>query len=261
MNVSFDYPITEKIYKFAKTRKLKLFIFESDESNEVNRPAILFFHGGSFVESSATPARFQKQANYFSTKGFVSICVDYRTACDDDFLPTQAVMDAKSAIRWVRGHAKELNIDPNRVVMCGASSGGFTCLNSAMIDGFDEDKDNLAISKAPNALIIYNAGIDGVEIIGRLFPELNNISTQLSPLHHIKRGLPPMILFVGTADTKTYGPDKEFCDSWKEAGNQCEFISYEGLDHGFFNYGQHDNIPFHDTNERAYNFLKSLNLT
>lgn len=77
------------------------------------------------------------------------------------------------------------------------------------------------------------------------------------PLHHVRAGLPPMIWFVGTSDL-IYDDNKRFCQLWAENGNECEFVDYEGMEHGFFNYGRHDNIPYYDTLKRMHNFMDSI---
>ncbi|WP_245308150.1 hypothetical protein [Halalkalibacter urbisdiaboli] len=80
----FDYPVNEVTYKVIGERKLNLYILEP-ESNSKSRAAISFFIGGSLGKGSRTPADFQDQAHYFSAKGVVSICVDYRTGHDESF--------------------------------------------------------------------------------------------------------------------------------------------------------------------------------
>jgi acetyl esterase len=247
----------EKVYKHVGERELKLYIFNTDEQTE-NRPVILFFHGGSYVKSDRTPFQFQHHAKLYASKGILSICVDYRTANDmEDFSPLHAISDAKSSIQWVRQHHRELGIDPNKIIMCGASSGGYTVLCSILSEGLNNITDDVNINHIPNALIMFNPGVDGVEIINRLFPKLNHKAKQLSPLHNISRDLPPLIWFIGTRDI-IYKSNKEFYEKWLEYGNQCTFYTYEGMPHGFFNYGAFDNKPFSETNNEIEKFLISL---
>ncbi|WP_235885410.1 alpha/beta hydrolase [Paenibacillus cymbidii] len=163
-------------------RKLTRYVFEP-EIPGANRTAILFFNGGTFKKGPLTPAQFQQQARYFSMQGIVAICVDYRNGHDDGFVPMQAISDAKSAVHWVRSHAALLGVNPNRIVMCGASAGGYTAVSSIMFKGLNDDE---STDCTPNALVIFAAGMDGVDIMGRLFPELLEQATELSPMHNIK---------------------------------------------------------------------------
>lgn len=253
---SFDFVVEETDYKKLEGRDLKLFIFNPLNLTQ-DRTAILFFHGGSYVKSDRTPLNFQHHAELYASKGIVSICVDYRTANDtENFSPLHAISDAKSSIQWVRQHHKELGVNPNKIIMCGASSGGFTVLCSILsreVIELEVDKTN----NIPNALIMFNPGVNGVEVLNRLFPTLSDKAEKVSPIHNIVRGLPPMIWFIGTGDI-IYESNIEFYKKWLECGNRCTFHTYEGMPHGFFNYGAFENRPFKETNEEVEKFLKSL---
>lgn len=256
MKVQFDFSVTEKTYGVIGDRNLKLYIFEP-ETLKKNRAAILFFYGGSFNKGKRTAAQFQHQANYFSSIGIVSICVDYRNANDEEFSPIQAISDAKSAVRWVRKNCNNLGVDPDKIVMCAASSGGYTAVPSIMFENINNENDDIYINNIPNALVVFAAGMDGLDITERLFPELKEMAQQLSPMHNIKKCLPPTIWFCGTADI-AFKQNKKFCKEMVKVGNTCTFITYEGMEHGFFNYGLHENIHFNNTNQRIELFLKSL---
>ncbi|WP_211749414.1 alpha/beta hydrolase [Paenibacillus sp. Marseille-Q4541] len=251
--IQFDLPVRELIYKVIGERHLKLYIFEPEEPVD-NKTAILFFNGGSYKKGPLTPAQFQHQARYLSSKGVVSICVDYRNGHDDGFTPVQAISDAKSAITWVRTHSAELGVNPNQIVMCGASAGGYTVVSSIMFDHINDDQ---SADYIPNGLVVLAAGMDGVDIMERLFPELLDRATDLSPIHNIKKCLPPTLWMCGTSD-ELYTQNKKFTNSMKAKGNDITFVSYEGMGHGFFNYGWHENKPYNETTLRIEEFLKSL---
>lgn len=250
MSGLFEFPVQELEYKIAGERHLKLYIFNSG-SVVPNRPAILFFHGGSFAKTGGSISQFQHHAKYFANQGFVTMCVDCRNGSEPEFSPKQAISDARDAFAWVLTHATDLGICATRIVMCGASSGGYTVLCSVMIEEYHGESSPLL----PSALVIFNAGVDGVEITNRLFPHLNDQAlATLSPLHHVKTELPPMMWFVGTSDA-IYDDNKRFCELCKDTGTVCEFVEYDGMDHGFFNYGRHENVPYIDSLHRMKNFL------
>ncbi|SFS53126.1 alpha/beta hydrolase [Paenibacillus sp. 453mf] len=254
--IEFDYPVKQVTCKTVGERKLSLYIFEPEHSNASakNRTVILFFNGGSFKKGPLSPAQFQNQARYLASQGVVSVCVDYRNGHDEGFTPIQAISDAKTAVGWVRSNATKLGIDPNRVVMCGASAGGYTAVSSIMFDEFNDDNSTNYI---PNALIVFAAGMDGVDIMDRLFPHLAERATDMSPVHHIKKCLPLTLWMCGTSD-ELYEQNLIFVEQMNKAGNNITFLTYEGMGHGFFNYGWHDNNPYNDTTLKIQQFLASL---
>ncbi|MBO9599834.1 MAG: alpha/beta hydrolase fold domain-containing protein, partial [Cohnella sp.] len=254
--MSFDYPVTRLTYKTVGERRLSLFVFEP-ERRETNRAAILFFNGGSFGPNPAlTPAQFQHQARYYSTLGIVAICVDYRNGADAGFTPDQAICDAKSAVRWVRNHKEELGIDPNKIAMCGASAGGYVAVSSIMFDHLDDDAHGNRTNTVPNSLIVFAAGMDGVDIMERLYPDRRDKAAEMSPLHHIRRCLPPTLWMCGTSDA-LYEQNRTFVERMVQTGNRIVFVPYEGMEHGFFNYGRHENKYYYETRSEIERFLAS----
>lgn len=81
-------------------------------------PVVVWIHGGSWWGGSKEdcPATFMVSA------GFATVSINYRLSQEAPF-PAQLV-DCKSVIRYLREHAKELNIDPTRIGVWGASAGG-----------------------------------------------------------------------------------------------------------------------------------------
>jgi acetyl esterase/lipase len=232
-----------------------LYVFEPEKREEKNA-VILFLNGGSFHKGPLSPLQFQHQANYFSTLGVTAICTDYRNSYDEGFSPTQAICDTKSAVRWVRKHADQLGIDRNKIVVCGASAGGYMAIASLMFEDIDDDIDRME-EYVPNALIMFAAVMDGVDIMRRRFPELLEKAERLSPLHNIKSCLPQTLWICGTADID-YVQNKEFIEQMVQAGNKIEFKTYQDMEHGFFNYGKHENKYFHETKLDIENYLRSL---
>lgn len=90
------------------------------------RPAIVFVHGGSWMSGDARHqdgiADLPATLAMLAAKGYVVASVNYRLAGEAHF--PAAVRDVKSAIRWLRGHAGDYNIDTTRVMVWGAEAGG-----------------------------------------------------------------------------------------------------------------------------------------
>ena len=88
---------------------------------------------------------------FFNSKGIHAAVVDYRVAPNRYPAP---LADAQRAIKLLRAHSTELNIDPNKIVICGFSAGGHLAASALVLDdvscfGHTPDKiDNE--SAAPN---------------------------------------------------------------------------------------------------------------
>lgn len=232
-----------------------LYIFEPEFQAD-KRAAILFLNGGSFHKGPQSPLQFQHQAKYFSTLGITAICVDYRNGYDEGFTPLQAICDVKSAVRWIRNHEDLLHIDGQKIIVCGASAGGYLAVASIMFENINDDDSELTDS-IPNACIIFAAMMDGIDIMRRRCPELLDIAEDISPLHHVKQCLPKMLWISGTAD-EDYHQNKAFINQMNHAGNEITLKTYEDMEHGFFNYGRHENKYFHETKKDMEHFLRTL---
>lgn len=171
--IRFDYEVGEVTFKLVGDRHLTLYTFEPSGQFTHPRPAILFFNGGSFKKDPKLPNQFQHQAHYFSTLGMLAICVDYRNGADEGFTPPQAISDVQSAVRYVRKNAIELGVDPNNIIVCGSSAGGYIIVSSIMFSNLDDEEAPLKnVDHVPNELIIFSADMDGVDIMRRRYPEL-----------------------------------------------------------------------------------------
>ena len=82
-------------------------------------------------------------------------------------------------------------------------------------------------------------------------------------VHHVKKGIPPTLIFHGTADkTVPFENVERFTALMKEAGNQCTLVPYKGKGHGFFNgsffRAKNTDEDFDMTMAKSLEFLKSL---
>ena len=107
-------------------------------------------------------------------------------------------------------------------------------------------------------LIIFAAGMDAVDIMTRLYPELIPISLSISPKHNIKYSLPPTLWMCGTGD-ELYDQNKDFITQMTRVGNEIRLLIYEGMEHGFFNYGRHQNIYYESTINEIETYLIEKN--
>jgi len=260
----------EFTYKSIDDLNLKLWVFNPPGHNAKDKkPAIVFFFGGGW--NAGTPGQFEPHCEYLAARGMIPILVDYRVYTRHKVLASKCISDAKSAIRWVREHAGELGVDPDRIAAGGGSAGGHLAAATAVLNKFDEPIENGNISSKPNALVLFNpalvlapANFDSDDM--QLKEKLNNMGQRfgadpldISPYHNLKSGAPPTIIFHGTDDTTVpISTIQIYCDKMKELGNKCKLVAYKGEPHGFFNFGKKANGPFVDTVNKMDKFLVSI---
>ena len=245
-------------YKQVAGRSLKLFVIKPPAWQASDqRPAVVFFHGGGWT--GGTPSQFNDQGEYLATRGLVAIQVQYRLlAGKTSEPPTACVHDAKSAMRWVRAHAAELGIDPQRIASAGGSAGGHLAAFVGLVNGLDDPQDDRAVSPKPNAMILFNPVFDnGPEGWGHA--RVGDRFKEFSPAHNINTGAPPAIVFLGSNDKLI--PVKTVLDfqaAMKKSGARCDALIYEGQAHGFFNRGKSGDKYFSETLLATDKFLASL---
>ena len=248
-------------YRKVGETELKVWIFEPAAKATQPLPAIVFFFGGGWI--SGSPTHFEPQSRHLASRGMIAIVADYRVKSRQDAKPADCVSDAKACVRWVRANAARLGIDPNRIAVGGGSAGGHLAASVATLPGLDTAKDDKSVSCLPNALVLFNPGtamapFPGLDLKG-FGADLDKEKfgcepTEISPIHHVKKGVPPTIIFHGKADTTVpYSTVEKFTEVMKAAGNRCDLIGYEGEKHSFFNKSK-----YAETLAAADDFLVSL---
>jgi acetyl esterase/lipase len=222
------------VYKKVDGFDLDMHLFFPDSSYLGKRPVIIFFHGGSWTEGK--PDWAFGACKEYAAKGWVACAVEYRIQARHGTLPFASVMDAKSAIRWLRKNSEKYNVDTNKIVATGNSSGGHLVLTAALSKSVNEKTDDIHINASPDYLLV-NAGVydlmdDNTAWIRKSAKSIGQVKA-ISPLHSIQKGFPKALLIHGTNDRNCpYDSAKEFAVKMREAGNQdIELVSLEGASH------------------------------
>ncbi len=171
----------------------------------------------------------------------------------------EIVDDMHRAIRYIRHHAREYGIDPDRLGVSGGSSGGHLSLMLATRGGPGVASSSDPIereSSAVQAVAIFYPVTDLVDLgtstenlgdggppksfVKAFGPESTNlvvwkpISFAMSPLYHITTNLPPTLIFQGGADTLTPPEQSErFQKRARELGCTVDIVMRPGAKHGW----------------------------
>jgi acetyl esterase/lipase/uncharacterized glyoxalase superfamily protein PhnB len=224
-----------KVYKTIDAIGLKVDIFYKQASlRNANNSAIAFFHGGALVCGNRHD--FYATSRRYASKGMIAFSFQYRFADRKKLTPIECIMDAKSAIRWIRKNAKDYNIDVNKIIASGQSAGGYLANCTAMIDMYDEPNEDLTVSSKPNAIVVFSGGFNASAddwtdslLIYRKSEKLN-----VDPYHHIKSGLPPVLAIAGTEDQIVpIWTTEQFLYKTRKAGNRMDLIRLDGKGHFF----------------------------
>lgn len=86
------------------------------------------------------------------------------------------------------------------------------------------------VSPVPNAIVLFSSNVNTVEAwVDRLLAERREEIWSISPHHHLKADMPPVIAFLGTEDEMVpFWVVREFKKKTTRMGNHFELIAYEG---------------------------------
>ncbi len=220
------WSVTRKEVVFRETPQgtLKMTIFYPPDWKPADqRPGIVFFFGGGFV--SGEPRQFFSKAAYLSGRGLVAASAEYRIKNKHQTTVEDALSDCQAAFAWLKSHAAEHGLHPDKLSAGGGSAGG-ACALSILRAGL-----------RPASFVLFNpAALDSVE------PD---------------ESLPPTILFFGTAD-RLYPAAQKFLA--KAPKNRVELFVAKDQPHGFFN-DRGDGSWHSSTTYLADQFLAKLGFT
>jgi acetyl esterase/lipase len=241
-----QYPTGVRAYKDLayvpkghKRQNLDLYV---PENGEGPLPLIVWIHGGAWKYGSkeyCPPLPWVE-------KGYVIASINYRL-CQHAHFPAQ-IEDCKAAVRWLRAHAREYRIDPDRIVAWGDSAGGhLASLLGTAGDIPDWEQGNPVGSSRVQVVIDWygRANLACVStdpayadspiamLLGGSGPEVADQAEDASPIHYVSKNDPAFLIMHGDKDVVVpVEQSLAFTSALKAAGVKVKLVVLRGAGHG-----------------------------
>jgi acetyl esterase/lipase len=211
-------------------------------------PLVVFVHGGAWT----TGSKAQYPA-FLVDRGFAVASLDFRSSNDAPF-PAN-VYDIKAGIRFLRAKAGEYGYRSDRIAIVGASSGGHLAALVGVTNGEKSlegmEGDFLDQSSSVQAIVSYFGATDLTTILAQSTPaglkvrepalerllgappdQVPDLAKQASPIFHVDRNDPPVLLLHGDQDTQM--PLNQLYElqwAYEQVGRHAEVMILHGVDH------------------------------
>jgi acetyl esterase/lipase len=183
-------------------------------------PVSVYIHGGGW--SGGDRAGYYGAASKIVSSGdYAAVGVGYRLSGEAKW-PAQ-IYDCKAAIRWIRGHAKEFNLDPDRICVQGGSAGGHLVTMLGVTEGVKELEGDIGeftnLSSRVTCVVNFCGPSDLTEplmqgeqaktddpvvvaLIGGNLKDKMDVAKAASPLTYITKGAAPILTVHGSKDMR-----------------------------------------------------------
>ncbi|MCI0538451.1 MAG: prolyl oligopeptidase family serine peptidase [Verrucomicrobiales bacterium] len=214
-------------------------------------PVIVWVHGGGWAAGS----KDECGAKRFAQQGYAVASIGYRLSGDAIF-PAQ-IEDCKAAIRWLRAHAKDYRLDPQRFAAWGSSAGGHLVAllgTSGEARQFDvgahldqssrvqavcdfygpTDLLQMDAHAPPGARLKHDAPQSPESrLIGGPIQQNQDKAVRANPITYVSKSAPPSLIVHGSEDA-TVPPHQSqlLYDALKSANVRVRFHTLEGAGHG-----------------------------
>lgn len=194
---------------------------------EKNRPAVLVCPGGGYVYCS--PREAEPVALSYAARGFHAFVLRYSVSKDAaGFTPLEEV---DWAIGYIREHAAQWHIDPEKIVVCGFSAGGHLALASGVL-----------AKNRPNAMILgYPAtsapNIPGGDFLLKILEGRDDVTDadaeKYDLIQKVTTDTPPMFLAATAEDFLTTFCSLPLVNAYARLGKPCEVHIFQYGPHGY----------------------------
>jgi acetyl esterase/lipase len=243
------------VYAGTANPKQTLDLYLPKAPSDHPRPLVIFIHGGGWESGDKNDAFVGLLFSLIKDGEFAGASVNYRLTSEARW-PEQ-IFDCKAAVRWLRAHAKELNVDPDHFAAFGISAGGHlvTLLGTsgdvpelegslgsdthtssrvqAVID-FCGVSDLLELPGRESIIKFDSADSCTGKFLGKAIPEAKDLARAASPVTYISKDDPPFLIVHGTKDNLVpYDQATELHDALQKAGVSATMLTGKGGGHVF----------------------------
>ena len=221
-------------------------------------PVLLWICGGGW--ECCDVANRLHDLSYFAERGYIVCLAEYRISGIAPF-PAQ-IQDVKTAIRFIRKHAKSFRADPDRIAIMGDSAGGHLVTLAGLTPGKAEftGEQWSGVSEEVQAVVNWYGVTDFAgmlkaygteqassmqpwECMVKLFhgwpqehPDLVQLAT---PLNYVTPDAPPFLILHGDKDTTVpFAQSEALYDALTAANVPCELCTVEGAGHATAEFAQ-----------------------
>jgi acetyl esterase/lipase len=265
--------VRDLVYAHRPHGPLLADVFQPDGSEApglatAGRPAIIWLHGGGWRFGNRRQA--PPLERYYAQRGYVMVSIDYRRSTEALF--PAAVLDLKTAIRWLKSSAGEYGLDPQRIGLWGSSAGGHLAALAAIShDGQFEDLeypehdssvaavvnaygpcDFLQMDAQRDPLGTPSDDIESIQMpagkksadadsfeslfLGAPIESCPDLVSAANPVSYMRSALPPFLLLHGRSDTAVPWQQSQLLyRSLASHGNDVTLGMIRKLGHGFLN--------------------------
>lgn len=231
---------TDVAYGGTPAEPLLLDVYAPRADGGERRPSIVMIHGGSFREGDKSS--FAPEARKFAERGYVVFSVNYRLDQPSAF-PAE-LDDVQAAVRWVRAHARDYQLNPARIGALGESAGGtLAALLATVGDGpLDRDArvaaavswsgpmDLVALASAPGSS--PGTSLMGTSLVGCTVDACRSKFEDASPITHVDRTDAPLKLVSSADELVPLSQAVAMDDRLLKAGVHENLEVYRGTRHG-----------------------------